>query len=272
MTAHLAGTIIAGVIPPKWAGLLPGLVTLILAGAARGEAPQQAFTPPRVVAAIYSAGGPMDRVMLLFDSEVPRPDVVERINRLAEACGSKASGLTIEYHPFESLGQPPGSKPVMQTIVRFGIAGLADWKRGALAVAPFARAFHGDLPMRVVYNVSAEFPFHEPAGSEFLVDGARVRHFPNATSHLYDLTPAGGSAPPPSPASGAAVRRWSRLLVGLAIAIVLTVIVLIVLLVLGARQPAPREAGLAGQDVEESKGERSNPGRDEGQGESEERG
>jgi hypothetical protein len=254
------------VIRLQWAALFCAGLTLVLraTGVAQGETPQEAFTPPRVVAVVSSAGGPVDRVMLLFDHEVSRQTVQERLTTLGELCGSKVFDLKVRYRPFEALGPSgAGGKPVVQTFAYFGMEGLTDWKRGRLAVEPFARAFHDELPVRVKYDVGAEFPFREPARREFFVDGARVRHFPNPTSHQYDLSLASTTATSgaASPSGGSQVRRWTPLMTGLAIAIVLTLLLLIGLVAYGVRVQVFHGPGRpTGPDMEQLKKTCADPG------------
>ena len=247
-----------------WAALLGVGLTFLLRATcvAQGETLQEAFTPPRVVVLVESAGGPVDRVMLLFDHEVSRRGVQERIAKLGELCNSKVWDLKTTYRPFESLGQAPGSKPVTQTLVHFGMEGLTDWKRGALAVEPLVRAFRRDLPVRVRYDVGAEFPFREPARSEFFVDGARVRHYTNPTSHQFDVTGApAGAAGPAGPPGAARVRAWTPFMTVLAVAIILTLLLLVGLVAYGVRAGAFRGPSRpTGPDMEQPEKTCADPG------------
>jgi len=266
------------VIGPQWARVLACGLGLMLCGAAaaQDEAPQQAFTPPRVVAAVYSAGGPVDRVLLLFDREVPRDSVAQRIARLAELCDSKVWDLETSYGPFVSLmdsdDDDAESEGVTQTTVRFGMAGLTDWKRGTLAVEPFAQAFREDLPVRIKYHIGAEFPFREPAESAFLVDGVLIRHYPFPTSHVYDVTsapPDAVTAPIPEAPAPVSARGWTAVMIVLAIAIILTLMTLIGLIAYGVRTQSLQGAGRPIRlDMEQVRQQHADPDSSESPGES----
>lgn len=142
----------------KKMGVLLALWTVVFGlnapGYAQAPMPPVIIGPPDVLVIVYQVPGGADQVGITYAHAVPAPQAAQDMQALAQVTGWPVGASRIK-----NAASPVKSRPGMMTSVVFQVPNVVQDSTHTLPVDVFARAFHNDRRVNVVFFVGPLFQF-----------------------------------------------------------------------------------------------------------------